>query len=102
MSPDVQRYLAVLAAAALLLVLFALARRAAATVIDDAPYVITDPERHAACVARHPSQARTYCGACGQEDCTCGTGLGDVVEAWLAGQNDRPYNWAEDEGSGLR
>lgn len=86
MSPDVQRYVAVLAAVAILLALLALARRAAATVIDDAPHVITGPER---------PEPRLICGPCGQPDdaCTCADGLAAEITAYLA---DRPYDHERD------
>ena len=93
MSDDLIRYLHVIAAVAIPLagLWLAITIRDAWTrargVIDDA-----------ASKTRHPSQVRTYCGTCGHEDCTCGTGVGDQVEAWL---RDRPYDWASDEGSGL-
>lgn len=82
--------------AALTILALAITARGAQGVIDDAPYVITDPGQHAACVARHPSQVRTYWACCGREDCICGTGLGDVVEAWLAGVHERPYDHEKD------
>lgn len=70
-------------------------------VIDDAPYVITNPQQYAASKNRHPSQVRTYWACCGHEECTCGTGLGDQAEAWLRARGEQVYDWAEDEGSGL-
>lgn len=95
MSPDLERFLTVIAVVVLLLGLIALTRRAFRKAAR-----ITDTEALAACVAHHPSQVRTYCGTCGHEECVCGAGVGDQAEAWLRARGE-VYDWSQDEGSGL-
>lgn len=91
MSRDATTFAVVCATALAAWVVVALIRHAS-RVIDDAPYVISDPDELAACVARHPSQVRTYCGRCGARECVCGAGVGDEAEAWLRELPDVPYD----------